>query len=330
VTGFLLMLAGSVGSAALPILLFLETLRLVGLEVRESRWRLGLAVVWGAAGGVALGLLWATGLGRQLSVLLVPGERELVESVFSVPLAEELAKGVVFVLARRWRRLATPLPGLLYGVAAGLGFAMTENFAFFLRAWLEAGQEAWFGTVVLRTGFSAVLHGVTTGVWGAAIGFALSTRRPWPRRLLPYGGLAAALTVHVGWNLSFVLSGLTGEGCPLTVSFGSVPVVVGLMLLLAWTCVGAECRVVERELLAEARAGVLPKEHAHIVARPRRRITGVWLAVGVNRRAYVRAALTLVSARRHARSAGLDPDAEDLPEVVEARERLARILDRRA
>ena len=324
---FITILGFSVFFASIPIGLFLATLDWIGLESREPAWRLALAVLWGAAGGVALGLLWSTGLGLPLELLLTGEDRHLVETVFTVPLAEELAKGVVFVFLLRWRRIASPLVGLLHGVAAGLGFAMTENFAWFLHTWLQQGDQAWFLSVVLRTFFSGILHAAATGVWGAALGLAMANSRPWVGRLVPYAGLVAALALHGGWNLAFTLSGVTGEALPAGVGLLSVPIVVAVMIGLAWACMQWERRVIRAELAAEERAGHLPENHARILARPRTRRQDGWLPDGADRRRYVRTAMSLVTLRRNVRADGGDPDAGDHEGVQALREALRRELD---
>jgi RsiW-degrading membrane proteinase PrsW (M82 family) len=322
---FIAVLGFSVFFASIPIGFFLAVLRWVGLELRVSIWRIMIAVVWGAAGGVALGLLWATGLGRPLMTLYSPGERVLVETVFTVPLAEELAKAVVFVLLLRWRRVGTAVLGLLYGVASGLGFAMTENFAYFLHTYTEAGGQAWFTTVIIRTFFSGILHAATTGAWGAALGHAATHPSAKVRRYLPYGGLATALVLHAGWNLAFVLMGALGWHTPVGVSFMAVPIVVAVLLYVSALAVGRERRIIRLELSAEADQGTLPLDHARIIARLRTRRKAGWLPEGLDHARYVRMALGLALARRRARCQGRDPDGDSAADVIDLRRRLKEL-----
>lgn len=313
--------------ASVPIGLFLATLRWLGLESREPPWRLAVGVLWGAIGGVGLGLLWAMALGRPLEDLMLLGaDRERFEAVFTVPLAEELAKAVLFVLVLRWGRLTTALSGLLYGVAAGLGFAMTENFAYFLEVFHQQGGNAWFVSVVVRTFFSGALHAAASGLFGAAVGWSLSQPKTRARRLVPYLGLMGALAVHSGWNFLQILSGVTGDPAPAGAGLLAVPFIGMLMTVLALGCLENERRVIRAELLPEEAAGHLPEHHARSLSRPGSRGSDGWRSDWINRDQYVAAALDLVMARRRARRRGQDPDSVDLPELDALRKRLQLLL----
>lgn len=324
---FVTILGFSVFFASIPIGLFLAILRWIGLESREPPWRLASGVVWGAAGGVGLGLLWAMALGRPLEELVIlSADRARFEAVFTVPLAEELAKAVLFVLVLRAGRLNTALSGLLYGVAAGLGFAMTENFAYFLEVFHQQGGAAWFVTVVLRTFFSGALHAAASGLFGAALGWSVSQPGGRARRLVPYLGLLGALAVHSGWNFLQILSGVTGDPAPAGAGLLAVPFIAMLMVALAAACLENERRVIRTELAAEEAAGRLPEHHARILSRPGTRGRGGWLSDWINRDEYVATALDLVMARRQARRLGLDPDSDPAPELAALRQRLQILL----
>ncbi len=324
---FVTILGFSVFFASVPIVLFLAILRWVGLESREPPWRLAMGVLWGAIGGVGLGLLWAMALGRPLEDLMLLGaDRARFEAVFTVPLAEELAKAVLFVLVLRAGRLTTALSGLLYGVAAGLGFAMTENFAYFLEVFHRDGGSAWFMSVVMRTFFSGALHAAASGLFGAAVGWSLGGQRTRVRKLMPYLGLVGALALHSGWNLLQILTGVTGDPAHAGAGILAVPFIGMLMMVLAVGCLENERRVIRAELTPEEEAGRLPAHHARILSRPGPRGGDGWLSDWINRDEYVATALDLVMARRQIRLAGADPDSGHHSELDALRARLQVLL----
>ncbi len=318
---FVTILGFSVFFASIPTGLFLAILRWVGLESRERPWRLALGVLWGAAGGVALGLLWAMALGRPLeSVVRLAADRARFEAVFTVPLAEELAKGVLFVILLRTGRLTTALSGLLYGIAAGLGFAMTENFAYFLDVYEHDGGGAWFVSVVVRTFFSGSLHAAASGLFGAAVGLSLTDPGRRVRRLAPYAGLIGAFALHAGWNLLQIVSSVSGDPGPAGAGLLAVPFIGAVIVVLAVGCLENERRVIQSELEHEEATGRLPENHARILSRPGPRGRGGWLKDWVNREEYVATALDLVRARRHALRRGYDPDSTDSAASVDSAE----------
>ena len=296
---FLSVLLISLVMAALPGVLYLAILRWIGLERRQARFLLMSALAWGAAGGVALGLLWTA----FLEMPFAPGDRSWVQSAFLAPLAEELAKAVYFVVLIRWRRIDTSLLGLMYGLAIGLGFALTENFGYFLRAYVAGGEAAWIGAILARTFFSVAVHATASGFWGAAVGRSRSAQSGTARRLLPYAGFAAALAVHIGWNLSMTLFQASGSELPLAIGAGAVFVSVTLTAVVSWYAARDERRMLIEELGAEARRGTLPKEHVEILASPMARLRETWLQEGVNRREYKRIAMLLALRRRQHRNA---------------------------
>jgi RsiW-degrading membrane proteinase PrsW (M82 family) len=296
---FVSVLIASLVMAALPGVLYLAVLRWMGLERRQARFLLMSALAWGSAGGVALALLWTT----FLELPFDQSDRLWVQAAFLAPLAEELAKAVYFVLLIRWRRIDTSLLGLMYGLAVGLGFAITENFAYFLRAYVNGGESAWVGAILARTFFSVAVHATATGLWGAAVGRSRSAENKWARLLLPYVGFAAALVVHIAWNLSLTIFQVSGAELPLAIGAGAVFVSITLTVLVSWFAIRDERLMITRELGLEAERGTLPEEHVVILASPLARLREAWLQEGIDRREYKRTAMMLALRLRQYRSA---------------------------
>lgn len=133
------------------------------------------------------------------------------------PVVEELVKGLAvpagsLVQTRRdpegkweWVR-PSPAQGWLWGIAAGVGFGLTEGI--FNSA---TNLDMWAAIVLLRVG-TMIMHAVTAGLTGLGWARSLETRRPWP--LL--GRFAVSVGLHSVWNalavLIFFLSMWTAAG----------------------------------------------------------------------------------------------------------------------
>jgi len=330
VTSFIIMLVLSLAVAALPGLIYLGLLRWMGLDRRQARNLLIAALAWGAAGGVGLGLLWTTFLEIPIEPNVPRDERIWIQTAFLAPMAEELAKAVYFVLLLRWRRIGTALLGLMYGLAIGLGFALTENFAYFLHVYVEGGQSAWIGTVLSRTFFSVSVHVTATGLWGGCLGFSRSSRSRTARKLLPYVGFVLALAVHICWNLSLTLFEVSGDALPLALGGVSVVVAVVVTLIASYLATRDERRMVFDELRVESQEGTLPLKHVALLASPIARLRSAWVSDRVDSRKYQDTALML-ALRLRQRRAAVGGEAEVLDGLIDdLRDHVREILRIRA
>ncbi len=327
---FIIMLVLSLTVASLPGLIYLALLRWMGLDRRQARNLLIAALAWGAAGGVGLGLLWTTLLELPIEPRVQPDERLWIQTAFLAPIAEELAKAVYFVLLLRWRRVGTALLGLMYGLAVGLGFALTENFAYFLHSYVEGGQSAWVGTVLARTFFSVSVHVTATGLWGGCVGFSRSTRRRWARKLFPYLGLVLALAVHVSWNLSLTLFEVSGDALPLAIGGVSVVIAVVVTLTASYFATRDERRMIFEELTQEAERGTLPLNHVAPLASPIARLRSAWVSDRVDSRHYQDKALMLALRSRQYAATSANDRADLEGHIERLRSEVKEILRIRA
>lgn len=148
---------------------------------------------------LALLRVFALGMAATAPILLLrPHLQELVplpdgfgydavDAFLLTALPEESAKLAAFLVgAWRLRELDEPLDGLMYGIAAGLGFATVENIVFLARTDDTA--------VVLQRGFTAVLaHAALSG--SAAYGV---TRLKFDPR--PAGAILAVASFAAAWG----------------------------------------------------------------------------------------------------------------------------------
>ncbi len=160
----------------------------------------------------------------QPLVLLVAG----FVLVFIGPVSEELIKGAAAVLFSRTKQddpqRDSTLTIFLIGLAAGLGFATTENI--FYAA--QGGPDAWTGMIFVRA-VTPIMHGTATALF--ALGWAWQRQNPQGWGLLK--GIGLALALHMLWNFC---AGILMIG---TVFVGDRGTTAGLAFLLLVLCLAA-------------------------------------------------------------------------------------------
>src|SRR3954465_6646873 len=93
-----------------------------------------------------------------------------LRSLFGVALPEEAVKILVIVaVSARRRPFADPMDTVVYGAAAGLGFAAYENLAY-----LVQHAEMWRSLAVLRSVLTVPFHGALGVIAGAYLAIARS------------------------------------------------------------------------------------------------------------------------------------------------------------
>jgi len=122
-----------------------------------------------------------------------PNLASLALAIFIAPLIEELTKSLGVFRVRRF--MSDIEDGMIYGAAAGIGFAATENLLYEGSAFLTGGAQAFVITAVVRTLSSALLHASASAVVGLGIARSFREGKSW----LPYyfGGVL----MHGSFNL---------------------------------------------------------------------------------------------------------------------------------
>ncbi len=143
---------------------------------------------------------------EPLAVLIV-GFSALVLFVILAPLLEEMIKasGSAILIARRVRAHAAPTKSeaLLWGLAAGAGYAFTENMFNGQNSLGAAGVGSlWATAMILRAGTS-LMHMLATAT--VAVGWYEALVLKKRARVVLF--FAAALTAHAVWNTGAVLLG---------------------------------------------------------------------------------------------------------------------------
>lgn len=188
-----------VAVAFVPSLLYVAWARHAETHHREPVPALLRVFLAGAVLAVVLALF--------LGALVEAGVRPLVDAaaivpylafaaVVVAPVTEEFAK-VLSVWAARDDH-PEPEDGFVYGAAAGLGFAATENLLYEGVALATGGVGAWIGTATLRTLSSTLLH-ASASAWA---GYGVMKWRSGAGSFAgAIGFLALAMAMHAAFNL---------------------------------------------------------------------------------------------------------------------------------
>ncbi|MDO8577721.1 MAG: PrsW family intramembrane metalloprotease [Dehalococcoidales bacterium] len=179
------------------------------------------------AGGV-LGSIFA-GVVEQgtLSTLNVPG-------LFGVGLIEEIAK-LIFPIAMyvgwRYRHEAD---GLLFGVAAGMGFAALETMGYGLTTLIDSNGDINLLTQVLlaRGLISPAGHAAWTGFFCAVLWRQREKKGHMVIDLPVIGAFVVAILLHAVWNINASIIPVSSLGSLLLILANMVIVTVSLVLVL--------------------------------------------------------------------------------------------------
>jgi hypothetical protein len=213
------------------------------------------------------------------------------------PIAEEISKGLLVYLLLLTRHFDNTTDGLIYGAAAGLGFAMTENFLYFLRADEYGGVEAWQKLVMLRSLFSALMHCAATAMFGAILGRFRYRGALAQWLFAPVLGLACAMSLHAAFNYMLVQATTSDISELQIIGLGLVPIAAITLFSITMISLGREHRMLAAELREEAAAGLIPAHHAEILPFHRRRWRQGWLPPHIDKKRYIRCA-TLLAFRK--------------------------------
>lgn len=319
----LAILVAAVVLATLPMVAYVIFVWWLDRYSREPLWVVGAVFAWGACGAIILSIVLQLAFGVAMEVLADGRNSETWLFVAVAPLTEETFKAVCLLVVFLRRDFDNLTDGVVYGAAAGLGFAMTENFLYSVGAYLSSGVAGFVGTVVIRTLFSGVMHGVATSITGAALGHVKHSG--WLARLtLPPLALLGAVGVHAAWNGGLVWAAAAHSGLPALGSFVFLPVMLLLMLAVTQASLGSESRMIRRELDEEAAGGRIPGEFVDAAASYWRRLEGGWCPTGIDASALLRL-LTDLAFRKHQWKHGRPPeDAEQ--EIARLRGEIARML----
>lgn len=158
-----------VGTAAIAPALLILWLVVAAGERPGPPAKVWTAFFFGAASISLLGLIRTP----FMALLTAPENQWLAQglhSLFGVALPEEAVKILVIAMVSAWRRPFTdPMDTVIYGAAAGLGFAAYENLAY-----LVQHADMWQSLAALRSVLTVPFHGALGIIAGAYLAIARS------------------------------------------------------------------------------------------------------------------------------------------------------------
>lgn len=225
----ILYVAGFITAAILVAALLVPLLYVLYLyEIRTYRdapatvfvLTMGSGVMLGAVVTVLLNLVRPAGPAIDDSPLgLHVDVTAFLLTAAAIPIAQELIKPLPALFLRRRPEFAQTIDGLVFGVAAGLGFALAQTIvqfgAVFSSLEVRTDPANWLFPLATFGLLLPVLHGSSTGLITAAL-WRLRRQRLRP---LEIGGLLAAVASQVAF----------AAGSQLIAGFGS-----GQLIVLTW------------------------------------------------------------------------------------------------
>ena len=264
---FILSATGLVSGAILFAAFLVPVLYLIYLyEAQIYRDEPASVIGFTIGGGLILGIVVTVVLDRLINPLSLAGfgtdVGAIVLAVVIVPIVQELLKPIPALVLWRTKRFPETVDGLVFGVAAGLGFSVAESLIQFSNVIVgqpfRTDPANWIYPLIGIAVLNPLLQGSATGVIVASL-WRMNRLKVEPRAI---AGLAVALGGHILSSLgSYVLvQAAVGQ---LTVLAWQAAVVVGLLLYIRY--------LLHTSLLQEAThmgfvETVCPHCHKHIIA----------------------------------------------------------------
>jgi RsiW-degrading membrane proteinase PrsW (M82 family) len=135
--------------------------------------------------------------------------------LYFAPILEELLKGMILLIMVRRYQLTYSFDGALYGFAAGIGFAIFENFGY-----MGKDMSIAAGTAAQRVISANLVHASSSAILGIVLGM-LHLRRISFRWL----ALGAGLSLAIGQHMVYNQASLGKEPLPGAISIGILGVV---------------------------------------------------------------------------------------------------------
>ncbi len=192
-------------AVTIPVVPALGIVLLVNIIDRYERepWLLRLgAFLWGALIAIPPALLIEQAITDGIATIhfgwLSRTAAEVMKSFLlgaNAGITEEIVKGaglIILLIALR-DEFDNVTDGIIYGALIGAGFAMVENFAYFLQ---DSHQSLLF-LIIGRIVLGWLGHSTFTACLGAGLGYARQTRIRWQKWVIPLLGLGIGMLLHM-------------------------------------------------------------------------------------------------------------------------------------
>lgn len=233
----MLALSISLAAAIIPTIAYVLVFYWADRYEREPIWLTAVAFLWGAIPAVIVSVIGEFVLGWPWMDAPDSVAGAVVSGAVIAPIVEEIAKAValflIFLIMRH--EFDGVLDGVVYGALIGLGFAMTENFFYFVGAYDEGGYGQLTVVIFLRAVLFGMNHAFYTGLTGIGLGLARTARRQEAHLWWILFGLVAAIVTHSLHNLGASLAevNLIGFGLSLLVAAAGLLLML-VAILLSW------------------------------------------------------------------------------------------------
>jgi protease PrsW len=241
--GFYQMVTGTpwliVVAAVVPALAWTGIVLLLDRDDPEPPGVLLAMFLWGAVVAALTSQTVNDGAYAWLTAVVgIDWARAWTPALFAPIVEEALKAGGLVVLWLVWRAEVDGVrDGIVYGAVIGMGFAMTENLAYFLVATVQGGFDGLARAMYLRAFLQGFNHAAFTATTGAALGWY--ARRARSSAWIVVLGFVAAVAQHVLWNaigaqaVTHLLCGAAtpGGNCQLTPTDTSLFLTVPLVVL---------------------------------------------------------------------------------------------------
>jgi RsiW-degrading membrane proteinase PrsW (M82 family) len=247
---------------------YLVLLRLVDLNEREPLWSVLLLFALGIAAAALLRLFVGSPV---LELTLLPGAAASQLAVFAaIAVGVAVLEGAARV--RGWSELNGVMDGIVYGAAAGLGFATGETLLRLLQAkgGILAGLSPGLFDSVWSCALSGVAGGLFGGLVGAGFGAASQAHASAKRFALPIVGLGAAVAADAAFRVLAHGDALGGSAALLRV-WAALLLPLVLAASVAVYALLQERRAIHGELASERWTGAVSDADLALLESWRRR-----------------------------------------------------------
>lgn len=197
----------SAAAAVIPTLLYVTLIYWADRYEKEPGWLLAATFFWGAVPSILLALLFNLA-GAFPFYAFGPALGDAAGSILIAPPVEETVKALALLAIFRLHRheIDSLLDGIIYGAMVGMGFAMVENFVYFVNVYTRSGVEAWQLNILLRAIVFGLNHALFTAIAGLGLAIGrFATQRPL-RLLAPLTAWFTAVALHAFHNLGATLA----------------------------------------------------------------------------------------------------------------------------
>lgn len=258
----------------IPTALYVAFIYWVDRYEKEPGWLLTACFVWGAIPSIILAVVFNEVLSLPFYAVGGNSLGDFASAAVVAPLVEESLKGIALlgIFFFRRRDLDSLLDGVIYGAMVGLGFAMVENFFYFMGEYASGGLSAWGVNVFLRAGVFGLNHALFSSMTGLGIALARLTRREAVRFLAPAGGWTAAVSLHLIHNTTASLMNGALWLVTLANAWGGVVVTA---LIVVWA-LRQEKGWIQHYLKEEVLAGALTLQQYEMAGSLNQRFAFLW------------------------------------------------------